>query len=244
MGLNLKFITKIAGLLLLASGLILSSCSKKKQTQVEKSPPGLRVESFSYENPTREELNKAAPEQFQVQFETSRGSFVVEAHRSWSPYGVDRFYHLVRSGFFKEVRFFRVISGFMAQFGAHGNPAVARAWRKFPIPDEPVKQSNLRGFVTFAKSSMPNSRTTQLFINYGNNSRLDPSGFAPIGKVISGMEVVDHLYSGYGEGPPWGSGPDQSKIAAEGNQYLKREFPELDYIIDARIIKIEKKLPS
>ncbi|MDZ7341939.1 MAG: peptidylprolyl isomerase, partial [candidate division KSB1 bacterium] len=155
--------------------------------------------------PDPAELAAAAPEKFQIKFETSQGDFVIEVYRDWSPHGADRLYYLAKHHFYDGVRFFRVIDGFMAQFGYHGDPAVSRVWMAKPIPDDPVKQSNLRGFVTFAKSALPNSRTTQLFINYGDNSRLDPMGFAPVGKVIAGMEVVDRLYSGYGEGAP--SGP-------------------------------------
>lgn len=196
------------------------------------------VATFPFDQPTEAELSKAAPDIFQVKFETSKGDFILEAYREWSPLGVDRVYHMARSGFFKDVRFYRVLDGFMAQFGAHGDPAVAKAWREFNIQDEPVVQSNLRGFVSFAKSSMPNSRTTQLFINYGDNSRLDEMGFAPVGKIIEGMDVVDALYSGYGEGAPRGTGPNQSLIAQQGNDYLKKDFPKLDYIKDAKIIKI------
>ena len=220
--------------------IMLFSCSNdKSKKNIEKTPEAKETSSmeFSYKNPTEAELNKTAPDIFQVEFETSKGSFIIEAHRPWSPHGVDRFYNLVRSGYFKDVRFFRVIENFMAQFGAHGDPQVAQTWRAFNIPDEPVKQSNLRGFVTFAKSSRPNSRTTQLFINYKDNSFLDTQGFAPIGKVIQGMEVVDNLYSGYGEGAPRGNGPDQGRISTEGNAYLEAEFPQLDYIIDTKIIK-------
>lgn len=220
--------------------IMLFGCSKdKSKEETTKAPEakGTTSMEFSYKNPTEAELSKTAPEIFQVEFQTSKGSFIIEAHRPWSPHGVDRFYNLVRSGYFKDVRFYRVIENFMAQFGAHGDPQVAQAWRAFNIPDEPAKQSNLRGFVTFAKSNMPNSRTTQLFINYRDNSFLDTRGFAPIGKVIQGMEVVDNLYSGYGEGPPRGNGPNQSRIAAEGNAYLEAEFPKLDYIINAKIIQ-------
>lgn len=186
--------------------------------------------------PDPAELNAAAPEKFQIQFETSKGDFIMEVYRDWSPHGADRLYYLAKHHFYDGVRFFRVIDGFMAQFGYHGDPAVSRVWTAMAIPDDPVKQSNLRGFVTFAKSALPNSRTTQLFINYGNNSRLDPMGFAPVGKIIAGMEVVDRLYSGYGEGAPNGMGPEQGRIRQEGNDYLNRNFPKLDYIKTARLV--------
>lgn len=176
-----------------------------------------------------------APETFRVRFETSRGTFTVEAHRAWSPRGVDRFYELVASGFYDNVRFFRVLPGFVAQFGIHGDPAVAEAWEKMSIPDDPVVQSNKRGTVSFATAG-PNTRTTQLFINYRDNPALDGMGFSPIGEVVEGMQVVDSLYAGYGEGPPDGRGPDQGRIRREGNSYLEREFPKLDYIRTARIV--------
>ena len=177
-----------------------------------------------------------APETFQARFVTSRGSFVVEAHRDWAPNGVDRFYNLIENGFFDNVRFFRVIAGFMAQFGINGDPEIQGNWRAATIPDDPVIMGNTRGRVSFAQRSLPNSRSTQLFINFGDNSRLDASGFAAIGEVIAGMEVVDELYSGYGEGAPGGNGPSQGRIQEEGNAYLTTEFAELDYIERATII--------
>lgn len=176
-----------------------------------------------------------APAAFRARFETSKGTFVIEVHREWAPLGADRFYTLVRSGYFDGVRFFRVLAGFMAQFGIHGDPHVTGQWRARSIRDDPVRQSNTRGRVTFATAG-PDTRTTQLFINYGDNHRLDQSGFAPIGQVIEGMEVVDRLYSGYGEGVPAGRGPDQGRIELEGNRYLERDFPKLDFIVRARLV--------
>jgi peptidyl-prolyl cis-trans isomerase A (cyclophilin A) len=180
-------------------------------------------------------MNEKAPDTFRVAFETTRGDFVVEARRDWAPMGVDRFYNLVREGFFDGVRFFRVIGGFMAQFGISGNAQVAATWQEARIPDDPVVASNTRGKVSFAMAG-PGSRTTQLFINYADNSRLDDMGFSPIGEVIEGMEVVDSLHSGYGEGAPRGRGPDQGRIQREGNAYLEKEFPDLDWIRSARIL--------
>jgi peptidyl-prolyl cis-trans isomerase A (cyclophilin A) len=180
-------------------------------------------------------MNGKAPDTFRVAFETTRGDFVVEARRDWAPLGVDRFYNLVREGFFDGVRFFRVIGGFMAQFGISGDPQIAATWQGARIPDDPVVASNTRGKVSFATSG-PGSRTTQLFINYGDNSRLDDMGFSPIGEVVEGMEVVDLLHSGYGEGAPRGRGPDQGRIQREGNAYLAGEFPDLDWIRSARIV--------
>jgi peptidyl-prolyl cis-trans isomerase A (cyclophilin A) len=158
------------------------------------------------------------------------------AHRDWAPRGVDRFYHLVQLGYFDDARFFRVLSGFMAQWGMNGNPRVTAAWEPLTIADDSVKQSNVRGMVTFAAGSAPDTRSTQLFINYRDNRNLDGMRFAPIGQVVDGMSVVDSLYSGYGEGAPDGGGPSQERIASEGNAYLTKNFPKLDFIKTARIV--------
>jgi peptidyl-prolyl cis-trans isomerase A (cyclophilin A) len=186
-------------------------------------------------NPGSPAMTQTAPERFKAKFETSKGDFIVEVHREWAPQGADRFYNLVKNGFYNDARFFRVISGFMAQFGISGDPKVAAVWRTQAIKDDPVKQSNRRGWVSFAMAG-PNTRTTQLFINYGDNSRLDRMGFPPFGQVIEGMDVVDRLYSAYGEGAPQGKGPDQARIQREGNEYLTRDFPQLDSIKKASII--------
>jgi len=185
-------------------------------------------------NPDPTALAAPAPETFRVAFETSKGRFVVEARRAWAPRGVDRFHYLVRHGYYDGARFFRVLDGFMAQFGFHGDPKVTAVWNELRIPDDPVTQSNRRGLMTFATGG-PNTRTTQLFVNYGDNARLDGMGFTPFGEVVEGMAVVDSLYSGYGEGAPQGQGPDQFRIATEGERYLTREFPKLDYVKTARI---------
>jgi len=181
-----------------------------------------------------------APEVFRVRFETSRGPFVVEARRSWSPAGADRLYYLVRNGFYDGTRFFRVVPRFMVQFGLSGDPRVSGVWRERFIRDDQVLQSNLRGTVSFATSG-PNTRTTQLFINYADNRFLDRQGFSPVGRVVEGMAVVDSLHSGYGEAPPSGRGPLQPRILAEGNEYLMREFPRLDYIREARIVRVPRE---
>ncbi|MFO7478670.1 MAG: peptidylprolyl isomerase [Methyloceanibacter sp.] len=179
-------------------------------------------------------LNEQAPATYKAKFDTSKGSFVVEVNRDWAPNGADRFYNLVKSGFFDNTRFFRVIPGFMVQFGINGDPSIAAAWRAANIKDDPVKQSNARGMVTFATAG-PNTRTTQVFVNYGNNDFLDSQGFSPFGKIVSGMEVVDSLYSGYGEGAPAGKGPNQGLVQQQGNAYLQQSFPELDYVSKATI---------
>jgi len=179
-------------------------------------------------------LNEKAPATYKVKFDTSKGAFVVEVHRDWAPNGADRFYNLVKNGFYNDARFFRVISGFMVQFGINGNPQLSKVWRDANIKDDPVKASNKRGMITFATAG-PDTRTTQVFINFGNNAGLDDQGFAPFGQVISGMEVVDSLYAEYGEGAPRGDGPDQGLVQSQGNAYLKKDFPKLDYIKSATI---------
>ncbi|HUH13508.1 MAG TPA: peptidylprolyl isomerase [Longimicrobiales bacterium] len=177
-----------------------------------------------------------APDRVRVRFETSRGPFVVELERELAPHGVDRLYNLVRAGFYDGARFFRVVDRFVAQFGLSGDPAVTAAWREATIPDDPVVASNRRGSLTFATSG-PNARTTQLFINLADNTRLDRMGFAPLGRVVEGMEVVDRLFAGYGEGAPMGRGPDQQRIMREGDAYLEREFPSLDHIVRAELVE-------
>ncbi|MFB3904094.1 MAG: peptidylprolyl isomerase [Acidobacteriota bacterium] len=188
-------------------------------------------------NPDPAKATEQAPEKFRVKLDTTKGSVTIEVVRAWAPKGADRFYNLVKLGYFTDIAFFRVIDGFMAQFGIHGDPAVSARWRNARIPDDPVKQSNLRGFVSFAMAG-PNTRTTQLFINYADrNSQLDRSGFSPFGRVIDGMENVDNLYSGYGEGAPNGRGPNQGLVQTQGNAYLRNHFPHLDYIKSATIVE-------
>jgi peptidyl-prolyl cis-trans isomerase A (cyclophilin A) len=177
-----------------------------------------------------------APDSFRVKFATTKGDFTVDVTRAWAPRGVDRFYRLVTDGYFKDIRFFRVLPGFMAQFGMSGNPALSAKMDSLRIPDDPVTQSNKRGMVTFATAG-PNTRSSQFFINYKDNSSLDSQGFAPFGKVVDGMKTVDALYGGYGEGAPDGAGPSQDSIRMKGNEYLQRAFPKLDYIKSATIVK-------
>jgi peptidyl-prolyl cis-trans isomerase A (cyclophilin A) len=179
-------------------------------------------------------LNEQAPPVYEAKFDTSKGSFVVEVNRAWAPNGADRFYNLVKNGFYDNTRFFRVIPGFMVQFGINGDPNVAAAWRAANIKDDTVKQSNTRGMITFATAG-PNTRTSQVFINFGDNAALDGQGFSPFGKVVSGMDVVDSLYGGYGEGAPNGKGPSQGLVQQQGNAYLEQAFPKLDYIKQATI---------
>jgi len=181
-------------------------------------------------------LTEQAPATYKAKFETSKGAFVIQVTRAWAPNGADRFYNLVKNGYFDDVRFFRAISGFMVQFGINGDPALNAKWRVARIQDDKVSQSNTRGMITFATSG-PNARTTQVFINFADNSNLDSMGFAPFGKIVSGMDVVDKLYTGYGEGAPNGRGPDQNRIQAEGNAYLNQGFPKLDHVTRATIEK-------
>jgi peptidyl-prolyl cis-trans isomerase A (cyclophilin A) len=181
-----------------------------------------------------EQLTERAPATFAVEMRTSAGTFVIDVTRAWSPNGADRFYNLVRAGYFTNVEFFRVIEGFMAQTGIHGRPEVARAWQHANIQDDPVVEHNRRGYVSFATAG-PNTRTTQFFVNFADNSRLDASGFSPFGRVRD-MAVVDALEDRYGEGAPQGLGPDQQRIQNEGNAYLRASFPDLDYIESARVL--------
>ena len=177
-----------------------------------------------------------APATYRARFVTTKGSFVVQVNRDWAPLGADRFYNLVKIGFYNGTRFFRVVDGFMVQFGLHGDPAIGNKWKTASIKDDPVLQGNKRARITFAKSG-PNTRTSQVFINFVDNTRLDPMGFPSFGEVTEGMAVVDSLYKGYGEGAPGGKGPSQGQIQAEGNAYLTKMFPELDWIKEATIVQ-------
>ena len=180
-------------------------------------------------------MKETAPATYTVQVETTKGPFTIKVTRAWAPNGADHFYNLVRAGFFTDAAFFRVIPGFMAQFGISARPEVSRIWANSNIQDDPVKESNKRGMVTFAQTSARNSRSTQLFINYGDNSRLDADRFAPFGEVTKGMEVVDKINSEYQERP------DQGAITNQGKAYLDKAFPRLDRIISATIVTDAKK---
>ena len=180
--------------------------------------------------------DQTAPDEFRVKFETTKGDVELQVHRGWAPRGADRFYNLVQIGYFRDVAFFRVIAGFMAQFGIHGDPRVNASWRDARIQDDPGKHSNTRGTISFATSG-PNTRSVQFFINFSDsNSFLDSQGFSPFAEVASGMGVVDLLYKGYGEGAPHGKGPDQGQAQMLGNAYLKADFPDLDYILNASVV--------
>ena len=199
--------------------------------------PAVAAAQPSLKNPTS--LTEKAPAIYKVKLDTSAGPVVIEVHRDWAPLGADRFYNLVKNGFYDGTRFFRVLPGFMAQIGMNGDPAIQKVWGRANFNDDPVKGSNKRGFVTFAKTGAPNSRSTQFYINYADNSNLDSQGFAPFGQVVSGMEFVDKLYS-YGKQ----NVPDQGQITAEGNAYLQKEYPKLDYIKKATIENAAAAAPA
>ena len=217
------------------------------QSATEKESPAAKPEQIAESNdaaaphPALKDPSKAtekAPETFKVLFTTTEGDFEVTVTRKWSPKGADRFYNLVKIGYFNDIAFFRVIGGFMAQFGIHGDPKVNTVWRGANIKDDPAAGiSNTPGKITFAKTGAPHSRSVQFFINYGNNANLDSMGFTPFGEVSKGMDVVKKVHSGYGEGAPRGRGPSQGKFQAEGNAYVKKQFPELDYIKSAKLIE-------
>jgi peptidyl-prolyl cis-trans isomerase A (cyclophilin A) len=192
-------------------------------------PSVAAAQAPSLKNPAS--LTEKAPATYKVRLDTTAGPVVIQVTRDWAPLGADRFYNLVKNGFYDDVRFFRVIPGFMAQGGMSGDPAIQKLWGRNNFNDDPVKQSNKRGYVTFAKTGAPNSRSTQIFINYGDNSNLDSQGFAPFGQVISGMEAVDK-FENYGKNVP-----DQGAITNEGNAYLQRDYPKLTVIKKATIEK-------
>jgi len=215
------------------------SCSAQTESKPAAKPEEKKPAATTpgYADPAK--LTEKAPDTFKAQFDTTKGKFTIEVTRSLAPNGADRFYNLVKSGYFTDIAFFRVIPGFMCQFGIHGDPAVSAKWRSANIADDPVKTSNTRGAVTFATAG-PNTRTTQLFINFGDNAGLDGQGFSPFGKVVEGMDVVDKINNEYGEGAPRGRGPNQGQIQGEGNAYLKKDFPNLDYIKSATIVASPK----
>ena len=218
-----------------------SGCSSEKSGDKPLTPPSTsgRVALLV---PGSDKNSMTAPDSFKVRFETTKGSFVVQVHREWAPSGADRFYYLAKNGFYDDTRFFRAVENFMVQFGLSGDPKLSTVWRDKYIYDDSVKQSNKRGFVTYAKGGA-NTRTTQLFINYKDNGQnLDGMGFAPFGQVVEGMDVVDQLYKGYGDSPAaGGKGPDQTRIRNEGNTYLDRDFPKLDKITKATVTEESKK---
>jgi peptidyl-prolyl cis-trans isomerase A (cyclophilin A) len=179
-----------------------------------------------------EKANEKAPDKFKVKFKTTKGDFVVQATREWSPNGVDRLYNLVKIGFFNDIALFRVVDGFVVQFGIHGHPKVADAWKAANIKDEPVKEGNKKGRLVFAKAG-PDTRTTQMFVNFKDNPNLDKMGFPAIAEVTEGMNVIESFYNGYGGDPS----NRQDEITTKGNRWLRKEYPKLDYIKSAEIVK-------
>ena len=208
---------------LLALAVTACGGSEEPEPQVVRSPL-LRPQNYQ----------ETGPDSYRVRLETSEGDVVIQVHREWAPLGADRFYNLVKGGFYDDVRIYRVVEGFMAQFGLSGDPYVNQVWKSEYLVDDPVTQSNTRGRVAFAKGGR-HTRTTEIFISYKDNSSLDDNQFAPIGEVIEGMEAVDAFYAAYGDGPPRGEGPYQAMASARGNEYFDSEFPELTRIVRATI---------
>ena len=186
--------------------------------------------------PVKKQEAVKVPDVFKVRLETTKGVIVVEAHRDWAPRGVDHFYKLVTGKFFDGVKFHRVVRKFVAQFGINPDMRTDQLWRSLELADDPVKQKNVRGTLTFATRG-PNTRTTQLFFNLSDNTSLDKEGFAPVGKVIEGLDVMDQLTYAYGDMPPRGGGPDPKQIQTLGYNYLDREFPRLDTITKAKVVE-------
>jgi peptidyl-prolyl cis-trans isomerase A (cyclophilin A) len=214
-----------------------------KPPAAAKAPTATKAAAFDPALLKPETLVAKAPAEYEVRFDTTAGEFVVKVTRAWAPRGADRFYNLVRHHFYDGASFFRVIPGFMAQFGLSAYPQVSKAWQDAVIKDDPVVQSNHRGYMTFATGG-PNTRSTQIFINFGNNERLDRDGFTPFGMVTEGMDVVDKLYGGYGEGAPDGNGPDQGLVGSRGKAYLDQKFPKLDSIKTATLVPSAAAQPA
>lgn len=223
-------------LLAVAAVFALAACDKNTEHEQHAAPAAAPAQTMptAAANPallSPETANEKAPELFKAKFATTKGDMVIEVRRAWSPNGADRFYNLVKTGYYDDTAFFRIVNGFMAQMGIHGDPAVNAKWRPATIQDDPsAGQSNKPGYVTFAKTGMPNSRTTQIFFNFGDNAFLDGQGFTPFGKVVEGAQVLGALNLEYGETP------DQGAIQSSGNAYLKANFPRLDYVKTARIV--------
>ena len=188
------------------------------------------------QDPKSAAVNLTAPAEFKVKIETSKGDILLKVTRDWAPKGADRFYSLVKNGYYDDCRFYRVLPKYIAQVGIHGDPKISLKWHEALIDDDPVKQKNTRGRVTFAKGG-PNTRTTNVFINLKDSTSLDSQGFAPFAEVIEGMDVADQLHSGYGEGAPKGRGPGQKRIYDEGNTWLQKDFKDLDLIRTAKIVE-------
>lgn len=220
--------------LLPALALLLAACGGGDAPKPAGGAPAAAAPSEALTAPDPTKLLAAGPDSFTIVFATSKGDVEVTVNRKLAPRGADRLHYLVTNGFFSGARFFRVLPGFVAQFGLSGIPAVDAAFDKLTLEDDPVKAKNEKGTLVFATAG-PNTRTTQLFINLADNAQLDQMGFAPLGRVTKGLDVVEKFYAGYGEGAPMGSGPDQMRLKAQGNDYLQSQFPELDFIKSATI---------
>ncbi len=205
--------------------LALAGCSSPERARTE----------VKKESPPASAANEQAPDIYRVNLDTSKGTVIIEVHRDWAPHGADHLYSLVKLGYYDGNRFYRVVRNFVVQWGINGDPATTELWANGYIPDDPVKLHNVKGTVTFAATSTRNSRATQLFINLKDNLSLDRDRFAPVGKVVSGMDVVDRLYDAYGEMPPNGKGPDPRELMRLGDQYLIDNFARLDRIYKATI---------
>jgi peptidyl-prolyl cis-trans isomerase A (cyclophilin A) len=216
--------------LLILSGLLWGGCGGEAPEEEAGPPPNPLLQPRSF--------TETAPEHYRVRLETTQGDIVIAVTRAWAPLAADRFYNLVRAGYYDGIAFHRVLPGFVAEFGIHGDPWVNAAWRQALMADEPVRQSNTRGRVTFSRNT-PNSRTVQVFINLDDNRSLDGQGFSPFGEVEEGMAVAESLYAEYGDGPPRGEGVYQAMAIARGDAYLEEEFPLLDRIRRAEVLDPE-----
>ena len=230
----------LAGVMTIALGIGVAELSAQtkapSKTPSKTAPAAAPASPFNRALLEPAKLTEKAPDTFDVRVTTSKGDFVIRVTRAWSPFGADRFFNLVKHKYFDGASFFRVIPGFVVQVGLSAFPEVSKAWQRATILDDPVTQSNKRGFVTYAMGG-PNTRTTQIFINFRDNARLDPSGFSPFGEVVEGMEVVEQLYGGYGDAVSrGGKGPEQDRLQAKGAAYLEKEFPNLDKIISAKVV--------
>ncbi len=220
---------------LLVAASLVGACGggepKQEEAQPQEAAPAVDPSSPLL---TPGDLTEIAPETYRVRFETSVGAIVVQVNKAWSPNGADRFYNLVKNGYYDDTRFYRVVEGFMAQFGLKGVNAIDQAWRDATFPDDPFTQSNRRGTITFAHAG-PDTRTTQVFFNFKDNAHLDESGFTPFGEIVEGLDVLDKVYSGYGELPPAGKGPDYATAWVQGNKYLDENFPEMTKVVSATL---------
>jgi peptidyl-prolyl cis-trans isomerase A (cyclophilin A) len=235
---RIAFLSCACSILSIAAAAQTPTPAPAKKPAAAESATAAKATSFDPALLQPETLRAKAPAEYEVKFVTTAGDFTVKVTRAWAPNGADRFYNLVRHHFYDGAAFFRVLPGFMAQFGLSAYPEVSKVWENATIKDDPIVQSNHRGFVSFATAG-PNTRTTQAFINYGNNEALDKSGFSAFAVVTDGMEVVDKLYNGYGEGAPDGHGPSQDLIGSRGRAYLEKNFPKLDSIRSATLVPAE-----